>query len=79
MRDMQSYLDRAYSCLLGIKLINEEISKYNSPDKRAEIAEKYSEDLAILNREYNINMELYEEVCRYHGRKDNWKELSGRC
>lgn len=71
MRDMQRYLDRAYSCLLGIKLINEEISKYNSPDKRAEIAEKYSEDLAILNREYNINMELYEEVCRYHGRKDN--------
>lgn len=72
MRDMQRYLDRAYSCLLGIKIINEEISKYNSPDKRAEIAEKYSEDLAILNREYNINMELYEEVCRYHGRKDNW-------
>ena len=72
MRDMQRYLDRAYSCLLGIKLINEEISKYNSPDKRAEIAEKYSEDLAILNREYNINMELYEEVCRYHGRKINW-------
>ena len=71
MRDMQRYLDRAYSCLLGIKIINEEISKYNSPDKRAEIAEKYSEDLAILNREYNINMELYEEVCRYHGRKDN--------
>ena len=71
MRDMQRYLDRAYSCLLGIRLINEEISKYNSPDKRAEIAEKYSEDLAILNREYNINMELYEEVCRYHGRKDN--------
>ena len=71
MRDMQRYLDRAYSCLLGIKLINEEIAKHNSPDKRAEIAEKYSEDLAILNREYNINMELYEEVCRYHGRKDN--------
>lgn len=72
MRDMQRYLDRAYSCLLGIKIINEEIAKYDSPRKRAEIAEKYSEDLAILNREYNINMELYEEVCRYHGRKDNW-------
>ena len=72
MRDMQSYLDRAYSCLLGIKLINEEIAKYNTPDKRAEIAEKYAQDLAILNREYKINMDLYEEVCRYHGRKINW-------
>ena len=71
MRDMQRYLDRAYSCLLGIKIINEEIAKYNTPDKRAEIAEKYAQDLAILNREYNINMELYEEVCRYHGRKIN--------
>ena len=72
MRDMQRYLDRAYSCLLGIKLINEEIAKYNTPDKRAEIAEKYAQDLAILNREYKINMDLYEEVCRYHGRKINW-------
>ena len=71
MRDMQRYLDRAYSCLLGIKLINEEIAKYNTSDKRAEIAEKYAQDLAILNREYKINMDLYEEVCRYHGRKIN--------
>ena len=51
MRDMQRYLDRAYSCLLGIKIINDEINKYNSPEKRAEVAEKYSEDLAILSRE----------------------------
>ena len=72
MRDMQRYLDRAYSCLLGIKIINEEIAKYDSPKKRAEIAEKYAQDLAILNREYKINMDLYEEVCRYHGRKINW-------
>ena len=71
MRDMQRYLDRAYSCLLGIKLINEEIAKYNTPDKRAEIAEKYTQDLAILEKEYKINMDLYEEVCRYHGRKIN--------
>lgn len=71
MRDMQRYLDRAYSCLLGIKIINEEIAKYDSPKKRAEIAEKYAQDLAILNREYKINMDLYEEVCRYHGRKIN--------
>ena len=72
MRDMQRYLDRAYSCLLGIKIINEEIAKYDSPKKRAEIAEKYAQDLAILSREYKINMDLYEEVCRYHGRKINW-------
>ena len=72
MRDMQSYLDRAYSCLLGIKIINDEINKYNSPEKREEIAEKYTQDLAILEKEYKINMDLYEEVCRYHGRKINW-------
>ena len=72
MRDMQRYLDRAYSCLLGIKIINDEINKYNSPEKREEIAEKYTQDLAILEKEYKINMDLYEEVCRYHGRKDNW-------
>ena len=72
MRDMQRYLDRAYSCLLGIKIINEEIAKYDSPKKRAEIAEKYAQDLAILSREYKINIDLYEEVCRYHGRKINW-------
>ena len=71
MRDMQSYLDRAYSCLLGIKIINDEINKYNSPEKREEIAEKYTQDLAILEKEYKINMKLYEEVCRYHGRKIN--------
>ena len=71
MRDMQRYLDRAYSCLLGIKIINEEIAKKKKKKKRAEIAEKYAQDLAILNREYKINMDLYEEVCRYHGRKDN--------
>ena len=72
MRDMQSYLDRAYSCLLGIKIINDEINKYNSQEKREEIAEKYTQDLAILEKEYKINMDLYEEVCRYHGRKINW-------
>ena len=71
MRDMQRYLDRAYSCLLGIKIINDEINKYNSPEKREEIAEKYVEDLAILEKEYKINMKLYEEVYSY-GRKDNW-------
>lgn len=71
MRDMQRYLDRAYSCLLGIKIINDEINKYNSPEKRAEIAEKYIQDLAILEKEYKINIDLYEEVCRYHGRKIN--------
>lgn len=70
MRDMQRYLDRAYSCLLGIKIINDEINKYNSPEKREEIAEKYVEDLAILEKEYKINMKLYEEVYSY-GRKDN--------
>ena len=78
MRDMQRYLDRAYSCLLGIKIINDEINKYNSPEKREEIAEKYVEDLAILEKEYKINMKLYEEVYSY-GRKDNWKEQHGRC
>ena len=71
MRDMQRYLDRAYSCLLGIKIINDEINKYNSPEKREEIAEKYVEDLAILEKEYKINMKLYEEVYSY-GRKDKW-------
>ena len=71
MRDMQRYLDRAYSCLLGIKIINDEINKYNSPEKREEIAEKYTQDLAILEKEYKINIDLYEEVCRYHGRKIN--------
>ena len=71
MKDMQRYLDRAYSCLLGIKIINDEINKYNSPEKRAEIAEKYIQDLAILEKEYKINIDLYEEVCRYHGRKIN--------
>ena len=71
MRDMQRYLDRAYSCLLGIKIINDEINKYNSPKKREEIAEKYTQDLAILEKEYKINMKLYEEVCGYHGRKIN--------
>ena len=71
MRDMQSYLDRAYSCLLGIRIINDEINKYDSPEKREEIAEKYTQDLAILEKEYKINMDLYEEVCKYHGREDN--------
>lgn len=79
MRDMQSYLDRAYSCLLGIRIINDEINKYDSPEKREEIAEKYTQDLAILEKEYKINMDLYEEVCKYHGREDNWKEQHGRC
>ena len=60
MRDMQRYLDRAYSCLLGIKIINDEINKYNSPEKRAEVAEKYVQDLEILEREYNKARAMYD-------------------
>ena len=60
MKDKQFYIDRAESCLKGIERIKAEIEKYNSPEKKAELAEKYVQDLEILEREYNKARAMYD-------------------
>ena len=60
MKDKQFYIDRAESCLKGIEKIKAEINKYNSIEKRAELAEKYVQDLEILEREYNKARAMYD-------------------
>ena len=60
MKDKQFYIDRAESCLKGIEKIKAEIEKYNSPEKKAEMAEKYVQDLEILEREYNKARAMYD-------------------
>lgn len=63
---LNNRLDRAEACLQAIEIIHKEIAKYDSEEKRAEIAEKYEEDLAILEREYLNNMigaMLYGKNC----------------
>ena len=67
MLQLNNRLDRAEACLQAIEIIHKEIAKYESEEKRAEIAEKYAEDLAILEREYLNNMigaMLYGENCK---------------
>ena len=67
MLQLNNRLDRAEACLQAIKIIHKEIAKYESEEKRAEVAEKYAEDLAILEREYLNNMigaMLYGENCK---------------
>ena len=60
MKDKQFYIDRAEACLKGIEKIKEEINKYESLKKRAEMAEKYVQDLEILEREYNKARAMYD-------------------
>lgn len=60
MKDKQFYIDRAEACLKGIEKIKAEITKHNSPKKRAELAEKYAPDLEILEREYNRARAKYD-------------------
>lgn len=60
MKDKQFYIDRAEVCLRGIEKIKAEINKYNSPEKRAEMAEKYVQDLEILEKEYNKARAMYD-------------------
>ena len=60
MKDKQFYIDRAESCLKGIEKIKAEINKYNSIEKRAELAEKYVQDLELLEREYNKARAMYD-------------------
>ena len=67
MLQLNNRLDRAEACLQAIEIIHKEIAKYESEEKRAEVAEKYAEDLAILEREYLNNMigaMLYGEDCK---------------
>lgn len=66
MLQLNNRLDRAEACLQAIDIIYKEIAKYEPEEKRAEVAEKYAEDLAILEREYLNNMigaVLYGENC----------------
>ena len=60
MKDKQFYIDRAETCLKGIEKIKAEITKYESIEKRAELAEKYAPDLEILEREYNKARAMYD-------------------
>lgn len=60
MKDKQFYIDRAETCLKGIEKIKAEITKHNSPKKRAELAEKYLDDLKLLEREYNKARAMYD-------------------
>lgn len=50
MRDLNNYIDRAIACLRGIEKIKEEINKCDSSEKRAEVADKFADDLATLSR-----------------------------
>ena len=66
MLQLNNRLDRAEACLQAIDIIYKEIEKYETEEKRAEVAEKYEEELAILEREYLNNMigaVLYGENC----------------
>lgn len=60
MKDKQFYIDRAETCLKGIEKIKAEITKHNSPKKRAALAEKYLDDLKLLEEEYNKARAMYD-------------------
>ena len=60
MKDKQFYIDRAEACLKGIEKIKAEIEKYESTEKKAEMAEKFVKDLEILEREYNKARAMYD-------------------
>lgn len=60
MKEKQFYIDRAESCLKGIEIIKAEITKYKSVKKRREMAEKYAQDIAILEKEYRVNRSAYD-------------------
>lgn len=60
MKDKQSYINKAEACLKGIEKIKSEIEKYESIEKRAEVAFKYAKDLEILEKEYNKARAMYD-------------------
>ena len=60
MKEKQFYIDRAESCLQGIEKIKAEITKYKSVKKRREMAEKYAQDIEILEKEYRVNRSAYD-------------------
>ena len=60
MKEKQFYIDRAESCLKGIEVIKAEITKYKSVKKRREMAEKYAQDISILEKEYRVNRSAYD-------------------
>ena len=60
MKDKQFYIDRAETCLRGIEKIKAEITRHKSPKKREELAEKYLDDLKLLEREYNKARAMYD-------------------
>lgn len=60
MKDKQFYIDRAETCLKGIEKIKAEITRHESLKKRAELAEKYVEDLELLEKEYNKARAMYD-------------------
>ena len=48
----QDYKDKAAACLKGIAKIKEIISKVESPEKRAELAVKFEDDIKVLEKTY---------------------------
>lgn len=48
----QDFKDKAAAILKGIAKIKEEISKVESPKKRAELSEKYEQDIKVLEKAY---------------------------
>lgn len=58
--DKQFYISRAEAYLKGIEKIKEEINKCESEEKRMELAVKFADDLAILERAYNEARAMYD-------------------
>ena len=48
----QDYKDKANACLKGIARIKEILSKVESPEKRAELAVKFEDDIRVLEKTY---------------------------
>ena len=64
MLQLNNRLDRAKACLQAIEIIHKEIAKYESEEKRAEVAEKYAEDLLIQTEKIMINPSCRNDFLR---------------
>ena len=57
----QDYKDKAEACLKGITKIKEILSKVKSPEKKAELASYFEDDIRVLEDTYCYCREQYDK------------------
>ena len=63
----KDYRDKAKACLKGIAKIKEELDKVKSPEKKAELASYFEDDIRVLEKTYCECRKQYDPDFVYCG------------